>query len=530
MSEKQQQVRGKVKKLLLGKKELLLDKDDEKKDVQEQLASDVIRMAGNREGGYITSKWGNQVTNARRSMSDDPIVLARKAHFMLQDLYGEMGSLARTFEVVNGARTDGNPPVHIEKGELVVLSAGKRLTQQDMFNALSAILAAGWTGIEVMDANGDTTFAIDKRRASRNKLRLKLSSTDGSAKDRHPIAVLHQQEVSVDGVKGIILFNENDFKGVRTEGGAGKYENNAETSFVLTKDITVLDVRGSTRSSRDFEAADGIVFADKLAQYSTRQSRATRMGNVDVIQDGINVNLAAMRAAEQAIIDSVYQAAGAEPVGGLTVDRPAPGTGIQTSGTGFDARVQDYQKKLASLGFAPADGKIDGKHGPNSRAALMAFQRAEGMDPIGEFDPTTVAMIDAAVAKNMNAARTASTTSSSNTAPAPKTGVLDGIMKKMNDYVANKGTMGLVIPASVILAVGLGGAFAWRKFIKGRENAKIAKQLARDRDFQRQLQMLMAAEGLDTNTLARDRNVQGAIQGMERSEERSARNIEDLYI
>lgn len=543
MATKKEEVRGKVKKLLLGKKELLLDKDEETKDdIQEQLASDIIRMAENGEGGYFLSKWGRQTNNARISMSDDPIVLSKQAHFRLQDLYTEMGGLARKFKVMNGARTDGpSGHPHIEAGDLVVLQADRRLPPGELFAVFAAALKTGWTGIELMDAGGDTAIALDIRGIGRNRLRLKLTSSDGSAEDRHPIRMLHMQELTISGQRtgkttGMLLFNKDDWESVRKEGRP--YENTYETSFIVTKDLDVREIRGHRNSTRDFSGGtDGVIFADTIKDFMDRQQRPRQAGtplsgegrySADTY-DKITINLDALRAAENTISNELsgFQLAGTQGTGGLTVDVAAPGKAI-VAGSGADPRVREYQQKLADLGFAPADGKIDGKLGPNSRAAIIKFQEQNGIFGSGELDAQTVGAIDAAIAQKAKRDVQVPTTGSSS-APA-KEGFMARISQGMNNYIAEKGMGGLVIPASVLLAVGLGGAFAWRKFVKSRENARLAKQLARDREFQRHLQMLMGAEGLDTRALSNNRNVMGAVQDMERQELRSSRSIEDFYI
>lgn len=45
------------------------------------------------------------------------------------------------------------------------------------------------------------------------------------------------------------------------------------------------------------------------------------------------------------------------------------------------ARIRELQNMLANLGFY--SGKIDGIFGPNTEAAVIAFQKAQGLNPEG---------------------------------------------------------------------------------------------------------------------------------------------------
>lgn len=55
--------------------------------------------------------------------------------------------------------------------------------------------------------------------------------------------------------------------------------------------------------------------------------------------------------------------------------------------------VSVLQARLLALGFSP--GRIDGDFGSGTLAAVMAFQRSEGLAPTGRVDAQTIAMLNA---------------------------------------------------------------------------------------------------------------------------------------
>ncbi len=54
--------------------------------------------------------------------------------------------------------------------------------------------------------------------------------------------------------------------------------------------------------------------------------------------------------------------------------------------------VRDAQKALRHLGYDP--GRIDGVVGSRTQAALVRYQRAEGLPPRGQLDVETMARLD----------------------------------------------------------------------------------------------------------------------------------------
>src|SRR5437764_13483698 len=56
--------------------------------------------------------------------------------------------------------------------------------------------------------------------------------------------------------------------------------------------------------------------------------------------------------------------------------------------------VQDLQQKLKDLGFDPKG--VDGKFGPGTLAAVIAFQKSKGLQTDGMVGPATMAALQSA--------------------------------------------------------------------------------------------------------------------------------------
>jgi peptidoglycan hydrolase-like protein with peptidoglycan-binding domain len=87
------------------------------------------------------------------------------------------------------------------------------------------------------------------------------------------------------------------------------------------------------------------------------------------------------------------------PVGPPSPVEPYPGPGAWQSNASYIALYQNALTWLAStMGQPTWDPQgVDGKFGPNTQAAVVAFQTAHGLPPDGEVGPATAAAIDAAL-------------------------------------------------------------------------------------------------------------------------------------
>jgi peptidoglycan hydrolase-like protein with peptidoglycan-binding domain len=109
-------------------------------------------------------------------------------------------------------------------------------------------------------------------------------------------------------------------------------------------------------------------------------------------------------------IDGVYGAATMDAVKQAQTKLGVPADGIWGSATSQayqayikeqsgkdqpDAFVMQMQADLTALGYY--DGKVDGYYGPDTEAAVKAFQKDNGLKVTGEFDEATVNAIDAAM-------------------------------------------------------------------------------------------------------------------------------------
>lgn len=79
------------------------------------------------------------------------------------------------------------------------------------------------------------------------------------------------------------------------------------------------------------------------------------------------------------------------------------------------SKVSNMQQRLKELGFDP--NGVDGKFGPGTHAALIAFQKANGLEPDGKAGPATLAALNL----NGTGGTAAGSTSAGGTTNAPDT-------------------------------------------------------------------------------------------------------------
>ena len=77
--------------------------------------------------------------------------------------------------------------------------------------------------------------------------------------------------------------------------------------------------------------------------------------------------------------------------------QPYPGPGAWQSSSAYIARYQSALAYLSSVNPAYNPGAVDGKYGPNTAAAVKAFQADHGLTQDGEAGAATAAALDAAV-------------------------------------------------------------------------------------------------------------------------------------
>lgn len=84
----------------------------------------------------------------------------------------------------------------------------------------------------------------------------------------------------------------------------------------------------------------------------------------------------------------------------------------------------------------------------------------------------------------------------------------------------NGGASESIVPLAVIAALGLGGTFAFRKYLRHRRNIQLARKLATDKAFMAEIDKVIRESGMDS--LKRDKNGKKAIHELEQAELKGA--------
>lgn len=97
-------------------------------------------------------------------------------------------------------------------------------------------------------------------------------------------------------------------------------------------------------------------------------------------------------------------------------------------------QVQAIQRRLADLGYPV--GRIDGRFGDATRAAVLDFQAREGLATDGSVGPVTKARLDAASPREVSAARAAATAADIADHPAVQAATATGATAKKAGFAA----------------------------------------------------------------------------------------------
>lgn len=559
-TDKQKEVKGKVKKLLLGKKELLID--DEETSVEEQYMFNVDGQEDDsafdpsqRDGltrHFRAITWGNQDRNRHRDYDDQAILIHSRMQKRVEALERTHG---RKWQMMYGKRADQDKRGgdYMRDGYAILLRK-TNASIEDYRDIIVRAVSLGFTGVEVMPAGTERIIILDARPTTRSgQLMLKVSSGGRDAAALHPAKLLFGQVVYGQSV---ILFSQIDIEEARVEPDTNG-NNNSKHFFQLVKKSTGL---------QNFLEVNGrYPYTDELRNMNTQQNAfkgqtATGTDTARISADQpvtILYNKPEIKKAEDDAADIITNLTGGR---GQTAPSSTPATsGSAVKAVGelpsFNAFVPSdiakLQEMLTKLGY-DTEG-IDGEFGSRTKFALMEFQNETGLAVDGIVGKRTLAKLNSEYAKKFSQASAAPTaasgpTSTSSTGssytggygggytggsstqktvqpsdPAPaKPNMFANAIEKFKTWAQKDNNMNdVVIPASVLLAIGIGGAFAWRKFIKGRENRRLARMLAKERKIQREMEMLLRQQRVPVDMLRNNRDFMGTVQRMEQNEMRS---------
>lgn len=550
-TKKQDEVKGKVKKLLLGKKELLIDDGENSVDEQymfnvdgkqNDIAFDATQQDGLRSY-FKKVTWGSQDRNKHRDYNGQAI-LVHQTMVRRVDILDRAG-FGRKWEMVYAKRADqdarGRSQGYMHSGHAIVLRK-INASMDDYRDLVVAAVKAGFTGIEIFPQGSERIAILDARpKGKAGQLHLKLSSGGSRAADLHPVRLLHGEVVY--GNDSVILFSSSSYETAGEESGTSG-ENVSRHFFQLVKKSTGLE---------NFIADKGRPpFLDELRDLNTRGSASrnpTATGNSTArikAEQPVTILYSAkvVKKAEDdasAIIQNMTGGRGQTPA---ATTAPAAEPALAKFSEYNTGDIMKLQEMLNAI-YPDAFLTVDGKFGPDTKGSLQKFQYENNLTVDGIPGPKTLPTLNRAYAKLTQPATSATpqsgnssstygggatpTTYSSdsgvgggdgnNPPPALKPNVFSDAIAKFTNWVKKDDNLNdVVIPASVLLAVGIGGAFAWRKFVKGRENRRLAKRLARDRMVQREMEMLLRQQSVPVDMLRNNRDFMRSMHQMERSE------------
>lgn len=529
MSAKKEQVKSKVKKLLLGKKELLLDKDD----IEEQYSADDNVFT---KGHFVKVSWGRGQTKNKKPGYENFDIFIHKNLLKKYNALQQNGDVKRDWNVYVGtkAASDTTGDDYNRDGWSIMLQSTGNADA--LKNLVQHAVASGWAGIEVLAAGNDIVVVLDGKpnRTQNNQLFLKLTSGPSRL---HPIKLLQGAQVYRNSH---IVFDQRDVEEAKQRTGRGGGSNYEAYPFSL--------INRSQGLTNFIEANGRLPFRDEVGKMSRSTAASRSATSVSNQQASVHAEAPTtilfsapeVKKVEQSVEDAAREAF---LKAGGSAPAPAPASVeaqpvLATDGDRIDRlssreEVMALQTSLNQLGFTV---RVDGKWGPETEGMVRAFQAQNRLAIDGVVGPDTIAAMENA----LNAPQAAASTPGNSTAysgnvggntatpaaaPTVEGGWMSGLVNGAWKHLSGKGGLGTAVPLSVLLAIGVGGAFAWRKFVKGRENRKMAAMLARDRRLQMEMEALLRQSNVPVDYLRTDRDFQRSVMDMERAEYSRGREL-----
>lgn len=192
----------------------------------------------------------------------------------------------------------------------------------------------------------------------------------------------------------------------------------------------------------------------------------------------------------------------------------------------YDDVMRAYSTKIGNLMKADVDKYFNKTGGPNSRSANSQAARTTVT-----FADRVEQSLEQATSQATNTFWSKVTTMFYGGIAAAGTAVLgfkDKIAAKIANNPALKEKLGNAmakvnankLPIAVLLALGVGGAFGFRRYLKNRKNRQLARQASRDSELMRMIDQLMAEQ--DLKKYKNTREAVDMVQTFEAQELRNA--------